>query len=81
MDIPLGKFKITQKGPKVHNGLKSIYEQLGVKDFWHVRVGIDNRLETGFTGTGEEYVLQTWRPEERKMMSGVIKEIVRSLVL
>ncbi|MEK7514007.1 MAG: aminoacyl-tRNA hydrolase [Patescibacteria group bacterium] len=81
LDIPLGKFKITQKGPKVHNGLKSIYEQLGVKDFWHVRVGIDNRLETGFTGTGEEYVLQTWRPEERKMMSGVIKEIVRSLVL
>jgi PTH1 family peptidyl-tRNA hydrolase len=79
LDIPLGKFKITKgRGPKVHNGLKSVYEQLGTKDFWHVRIGIDNRLVTGFSGTGEDYVLQSWRPEERDVIERVIKAIVKT---
>lgn len=77
LDIELGKFKISfGKGPKVHNGLKSIYEQLGTKDFWHVRVGIDNRMKTGFRGTGEEYVLQNFRPEEREIIKNVIDKVV-----
>jgi PTH1 family peptidyl-tRNA hydrolase len=76
LDIPLGKFKITQKGQKVHNGLKSIYEQIGVRDFWHVRVGIDGDRRGK---TGEEYVLENWRPEEKKVLSGVIKEVINAL--
>lgn len=77
LDIELGKFKISfGKGPKVHNGLKSIYEQMGTKDFWHVRVGIDNRMKTGFRGTGEEYVLQNFRPEEREIIKNVIDKVV-----
>lgn len=76
LDIPLGKFKIIQKGPKVHNGLKSIYEQLGIKDFWHVRIGIDGDRRGK---TGEEYVLENWRPEERVVIKGVIKEVVNAL--
>src|SRR3990167_3602920 len=75
LDIELGKYKLTfGKGPKVHNGLKSIYEQLGTKNFWHVRIGIDNRLTTGFKETGEEYVLQNFRPEEKKVVGKTIKE-------
>lgn len=82
LDIELGKFKLTfGKGPKVHNGLKSIYEQLGTKDFWHVRIGIDNRLKTGFKGTGEDYVLSHWRPEERKVIDKVIGIVVKQLKL
>ena len=78
LDIELGKFKISfGKGPKVHNGLRSIYEQLGTKDFWHVRIGIDNRLKTGFKGTGEEYVLQNFRPEEKKIINKICQEIQR----
>ncbi len=77
LDIELGKFKISfGKGPKVHNGLKSIYEQLGTKDFWHVRVGIDNRMKLGFKGTGEEYVLQNFRPEEKVIINQVCQEII-----
>lgn len=79
LDIPLGKFKIGQKGPKVHNGLKSIYEQLGFKNFWHVRIGIDNRQKTGFKGTGEEYVLQNFRPEEKVTIAQVIGEVINAL--
>jgi len=43
LDIELGKYKIGEKGPREHNGLRSIYEQIGIKDFKHVRIGIDNR--------------------------------------
>ncbi len=44
LDIKLGEYKIQfGKGPKDHNGLVSIYEKLGTKKFWHVRVGIENR--------------------------------------
>ncbi len=80
LDIPLGQFKITfAKGPKVHNGLNSIYEQIGSKDFWHVRIGIDNRAATGFVGTGEDYVLQNWRREEREVIKTVIGKAVHEL--
>lgn len=76
LDIELGKFKISfGKGPKVHNGLNSIYEQLGTKDFWHVRIGIDNRAAIGFKGTGEDYVLQNFRPEEREIIKNICQEL------
>ncbi len=76
LDIELGKFKISfGKGPKVHNGLNSIYELLGSKDFWHVRIGIDNRLKTGFRGTGEDYVLQNFKPEEKEKVQTVIDKV------
>lgn len=79
LDIPLGKFKISRKGPKVHNGLKSIYEQLGTKDFWHIRIGIDNRMNTGFSGTGEDYVLQNFRPEERRIIKATIGRLIKTI--
>jgi PTH1 family peptidyl-tRNA hydrolase len=45
LDIELGKYKIQfGKGPRQHNGLQSIYERLGSKEFWHVRLGIENRF-------------------------------------
>ena len=44
LDIPLGKFKIDHAtGPKLHNGIKSIEETLKTKDFWRIRIGVDNR--------------------------------------
>ena len=44
LDIPLGSFKIQfGRGPKDHNGILDIEEKLGTKDFWRVRIGIDNR--------------------------------------
>lgn len=77
LDIPLGKYKIHfGKGPRVHNGLLSIYEQLGTKDFWHVRIGID-----GDRGgkTPEEFVLSNFRPEERRVIKSVIVQAIKEL--
>lgn len=80
LDIKLGEYKISNgRGPKVHNGLANIYEQLGTKEFWHVRVGIDNRASVSEVA-GEEYVLSRFRPEERKIFGEVLEKIKEDLV-
>lgn len=79
LDIPLGSYKIQKaKGPKDHNGLNSIYEKLGTEDFWHIRVGVDNR-DPNKREKGEEYVLQDFSSEEKKILDSVIKKITNEL--
>ena len=80
LDLRLGNYKIQKgKGPREHKGLLSIYEALRTKDFWHVRVGVDNRDKDSRTA-GEAYVLQDFLPEEQKIVNEVIKKIVDELV-
>jgi PTH1 family peptidyl-tRNA hydrolase len=80
LDIKLGEFKIQfGKGPKLHNGLESIENELGTTDFWRVRVGVDNRDPENRT-SGEEYVLQDFTSEEKIVLDVVIKEICKKLV-
>jgi PTH1 family peptidyl-tRNA hydrolase len=79
LDIPLGKFKIQKgKGPKDHNGLLSIYNALGTKDFWHVRIGVDNRDREDKT-PGEKYVLENFTSEELVIIKNVIRQVVSRL--
>lgn len=81
LDIPLGAFKIQfGKGPKVHNGLNDIYENIGTSDFWHVRVGVDNRDPENRT-EGKEYVLEDFTEEEKLVLNGVIKQICNQLAV
>ena len=80
LDLRLGNYKIQKgKGPREHKGLLSIYEALRTKDFWHVRVGVDNRDKDSRTA-GEAYVLQDFLPEEQKIVNEVIKKIVDGLI-
>jgi peptidyl-tRNA hydrolase, PTH1 family len=79
LDIPLGSYKIQfGTGPKDHNGVNSVEEELGTKDFWRVRVGIDNRAP-GERIPGEEYTLQNFTDEERKVIGGVIEQICKEM--
>jgi PTH1 family peptidyl-tRNA hydrolase len=79
LDIPLGEYKIQYaKGPKDHNGLKSIDEALGGGEYWHVRIGVDNRPEDN-RPMGEEYVLQNFPDEEKVIIQRVIKEACKKL--
>ena len=79
LDLSLGTYKIQKgRGPKDHKGLNSIYEVLGTKDFWHVRVGVDNRSPEERI-SGEEYVLQDFTDKEKKIVTGAVGEICRRL--
>ena len=80
LDINLGEYKIQKgKGPKDHKGLNSIYDALGSKDFWHVRIGVDNR-DPQDRIPGEDYVLQNFNQEELDKVNVVIEEICKKLV-
>ncbi|HJY98350.1 MAG TPA: aminoacyl-tRNA hydrolase [Patescibacteria group bacterium] len=79
LDIKLGDYKIQfGKGPKDHNGLKSIDDELGQNAYWHVRVGVDNR-DPGDRTPGEAYVLQNFTDAERRILDQTIKEICKKL--
>lgn len=79
LDIELGEYKMQLgKGPKVHNGLLSIYTALGTQNFWHVRVGVDNRHGQRLQ-TGREYVLESFSSEEKTILNNTIANITREL--
>jgi len=79
LDIALGQFKIEfGHGPKQHNGLTSLYEQLGTNQFWHVRVGVDYRHGLRQI-SGSDYVLQNFSPDEKDIFALVKTQAVREL--
>ena len=68
LDIPLGKFHIQfAVGPLLHNGLESIEQHLKTKDFYRIRIGVDNR-PTDKRISGETYALQNFLPDEKKLL-------------
>lgn len=79
LDIKLGEYKIQYgRGPKDHNGVGDIEDKLGTKDFWRVRLGVDNRPLDG-KPLGEEYVLQNFTDEERVILDKTVQEVCKKL--
>ena len=80
LDIPLGRFRIDfARGPRLHNGIKSIDQTLKNKNFWRIRIGVDNRQKTGWV-EGEKYVLQDFLADEKKMIeSEVFPKVLKKL--
>lgn len=80
LDIPLGNYKIQKgKGPRLHNGINSIERELGTENFWHLRVGVDNRVKENRV-SGEEYVLQDFMREERGILDKAIQKLLIDLI-
>lgn len=79
LDLEVGNWKIQYgKGPKVHNGLSSIYEHLGTQQFWHLRIGVDGRQGVR-QGSGADYVLSHFPSDQREIMMKVLTEIIPKL--
>ncbi|HBC73190.1 MAG: Peptidyl-tRNA hydrolase [Candidatus Amesbacteria bacterium GW2011_GWB1_47_19] len=77
LDIKLGEYKIQKGvGPKEHNGVLSVEQALGTKEFWRVRIGIENRQ---LAVDGETYVLQRFSPEEKEIIESMIEKAAREL--
>jgi PTH1 family peptidyl-tRNA hydrolase len=67
LDIAFGEHKLQfATGPKMHNGVASVEQYLGTKDFWRLRVGIDapSRTPNNVKIPGEAYVLQPFSIDE-----------------
>lgn len=79
LDIELGKFKFHfAKGPKIHNGLLSIYDHLKTTGFWHIRVGVDGRGGER-REKGSDYVLKEFLENEKEIIDNTVKKIVKEL--
>ncbi len=68
LDLEFGTYQIKKAtAPKVHNGVLSLNAHLKTNDFWHVRIGIDNRAGDR-TMPGSNYVLQKFTLDEQQQL-------------
>lgn len=70
LDLPLGKFQLSKKTPRGHNGVDSVKQALSVKDkvnFTCLRLGVENRSNNKVV-SGADYLLQNFTPAESEVM-------------
>lgn len=76
LDIPFGSWKWQfGTGPKAHNGVNSVVTHLGTDQFYHGRVGTENRAQHRLTMPSDEYVLTPFVEDEQLTLSRVLEEI------
>lgn len=79
LDLELGSWRLTfGKSSPLHKGVLSVEKYLETKDFWRIRIGIDNRLDRRIPG--EKYVLQRFTPEEREILKGTLDKIEKKIL-
>jgi peptidyl-tRNA hydrolase, PTH1 family len=70
LDFALGTLRIhTRRSSAGHNGIESIIDSLGTKDFLRIRIGVapEHKLEDG-----QRYLLGTMRKAELAVVDGVL---------
>ena len=70
LDFPLGTLRIhTRRSSAGHNGIESIIDSLGTKDFLRIRIGVapEHKLEDG-----QRYLLGPMRKAELAIVDGVL---------
>jgi len=78
IDLPLGKIRIVKnRGAAGHNGVQSIIDGLGTKDFIRFRIGIGPK--TNKPKNPEIFVLREFNKEEEKIVKEVIKKITEAI--
>jgi PTH1 family peptidyl-tRNA hydrolase len=80
LDLEFGQTKIQLgKGPKIHNGLLSLYHHLHTNSFWHVRMGVDSRAGDRSI-PGRSYVLQALNPTELEKIAVTSQSLSQDLL-
>jgi len=80
LDLPLGTYKLQKGvGPKTHNGLQSLYQHLGSKDFWHLRLGVDSRAGERQIPSAD-YLLKKMTSTERQEFDLMVEQVLQELL-
>jgi len=78
-DLPLGEYKIQKdRGHAGHNGIKSIINTVGSKNFTRVRVGVASSNEKKMADTAK-FVLGKFGIFERKKLKDIYDDILQEL--
>lgn len=76
LDFPLGEIhQQLNRSAGGHNGVLSIIEALGTQNFSRLRIGIGNNRDLNIPA--EDYVLQKFSAEEKKIIDGAIDQAVQ----
>ena len=79
LDLPLGNLKLKNGGGTAgHNGLKSISERLGTRDFYRLRMGV-GRPPALADAIG--WVLGSFAPDEQKIAETMLSKAVEGVLL
>ena len=84
LDIEIGKYKISFGNSSAgHNGIQSIMNSLGTKDFQRIRIGVEKSGGRKKRGQipGEKFVLQNFTKEELHKLHEVFDEIIKTTIL
>jgi PTH1 family peptidyl-tRNA hydrolase len=77
-DFPLGKIQIRRKGSSAgHKGVQSLIDAWRTDEFVRVRIGVGRSA-----GDGDlvEHVLDSFTPEERELLPGIISRVADAIV-
>lgn len=81
LDVPFGTVKLKLGGGEAgHNGLRSVSQHLGTKDYVRIRVGI-GKPPAGFHGSGADFVLEGFAPAERAQLGGLVDQASDAVAL
>ena len=79
LDLPLGTFKLQPgKTPKGHFGVNSVTDTLNTKNFYNLRLGIENRTSKEIGGVA--YVLENFTSEELQVLEKVVKSVISQIL-
>jgi len=87
IDLPIGKVRISKnRGDGGHNGVRSVAEHLGSKDFVRIRIGICPVTDEGspqkpHKDTVSPYVLGHFSSDEKDLLREVVSKVARSITL
>jgi PTH1 family peptidyl-tRNA hydrolase len=81
LDLPFGTIRVKFGGGEAgNNGLKSITQHLGTKEYARIRVGI-GKPPPGFHGGGADFVLEGFAPEERARLGDIVEQASDAVAL
>lgn len=79
IDIELGTVRVRLSGSSAgQKGIQSIIEKLGTDRFVRFRIGV--KPKTGQPKAAEEFVLEKFRPEEKKIIEDQITKTIEMLI-
>lgn len=87
VDLPFGSIRIVEgRGPGGHNGVKSIIEQIGSKDFVRIRIGVARKNIFGIVMRPKgdklaDFVLGEFSKKEKEELPEIGKKVMRAIEL
>lgn len=76
--LPIGKLRLKPNGSDGgHNGLKSIIESIGTRDYARLRFGVGNDFHSG---QQVNYVLGKWSNEDQQILGAKIKTATEIII-